>query len=114
MSMTLDVYQELALRTAQKFTEPSEAVVYLALSLAGEAGELANKVKKRYWHEHDVSDEVLLEEAWDCAWHIMVLTATLGYKASDGAQANIAKLIRRYPNGFDPERSRRREDGNDG
>ncbi|MGH2503158.1 MAG: hypothetical protein ACRDID_11645 [Ktedonobacterales bacterium] len=41
-------------------------------------------------------------------WYVTYLLDTLGLEMDDTLAANIAKLQARYPEGFDPQRSRSR------
>ena len=80
-----------------------------ALGLCGESGEFADAVKKQMFQGHDLDIPHLIEELGDIAWYIAVASHALGYKLEDVLTINIEKLKRRYPNGFDTERSVNRE-----
>ena len=47
----------------------------------------------------------MLEEAGDVLWYIAELAAGLNATLEEVAQHNIDKLKKRYPQGFDPQRS---------
>ena len=47
----------------------------------------------------------------DCLWYLADIATTLEVDLSTVAAANIGKLVRRYPDGFSPERSINRDDG---
>ena len=47
-------------------------------------------------------------EQGDCLWYIGAFATVLGLSLDDIAQRNIDKLRKRYPEGFDTERSRNR------
>ena len=51
----------------------------------------------------------MLEEAGDCLWMLAELCDCLGASMDELAEANIQKLLQRYPNRFDPARSIHRE-----
>lgn len=98
-----DTYQELAHKTA---VYPQEyGVFYAALGLAGEAGELANKIKKymiRDRAEGGLTEEqrkALLEEVGDMLWYAAELLTVLGVKMGDVAEMNIEKLADRAKRG---------------
>ena len=102
--MELNDYQTRALRTAQY---PADvALSYLTLGLVGEAGEVANKIKKVLRGDYDDDPkkaEHALEEAGfelaDCLWYIAVLADELGVRLDDLAEANLSKLLKRQEDG---------------
>ena len=49
------------------------------------------------------------EEIGDVLWYCAELATALGVTLDEIAQGNVDKLRRRYPDGFDPERSIHRE-----
>jgi len=108
-------YQSQAMRTAPEFpTKDNQlsatALIIGALGAAGEAGELANKVKKRIYHGHDDIDaDVLADEIGDVLWYLAMLSSALGMDLGYIAEQNIVKLGKRYPAGFSEDASRNRE-----
>lgn len=70
--------------------------VYPALGLAGEAGEVADKVKKLIRDKDgEVSEkdvEAIKKELGDVLWYLAVLADELGLKLSEVADANLKKL----------------------
>lgn len=106
--MTLNEYQEKALRTATQEMTADE--LYPALGMAGEAGEFADLVKKYRYQGHPRELERLIEEAGDVLWNVAVAAASLGVSLEGLAKYNIKKLEKRYPDGFDAERSVHREE----
>ena len=97
----LDMYQKVALTTAIYPRE--QAIIYPTLGLTGEAGEVANKVKKIIRDGSDSKDEKLVSEIkaeiGDCLWYIAVLANDFDIKLSDIASANIEKLALRKSKG---------------
>lgn len=71
-----------------------------ALGLAGEAGEVCDMVKKALYHQVPYNLEDMKKELGDCLWYLTALASDHGFKLSDVAQANVEKLRKRYPNGF--------------
>ena len=103
-NMTLNEYQEFTDTTAiyPKVT----AIEYCTLGLVGEAGEVANKVKKIIRDGHDWSTETRLEkqkevakELGDCYWYLARLASELGYNSQDLLELNVAKLTARKEKG---------------
>jgi NTP pyrophosphatase (non-canonical NTP hydrolase) len=96
----LDMYQKVALTTAIYPRE--QAIIYPTLGLTGEAGEVANKVKKIIRDGSDSKDEKLVSEIkaeiGDCLWYIAVLADDFDIKLSDIASTNIEKLANRKKN----------------
>lgn len=79
------------------------AVNYLTLGLTGEAGEIANKVKKisrDYGGEiNDDHRTAILAETGDVLWYLARLIDELGGDFSEVAQGNIDKLLDRKERG---------------
>lgn len=95
--MTLNEYQELAQATA---TYPQEnALAYLTLGLNGEAGEIAEKVKKHFRDDRPLDREELMYELGDQLWYVAVLANHLNISLDLVAEANINKLARRKARG---------------
>lgn len=92
--MTLDQYQEAALATA--IYPRDYGLIYPALGLAGEAGEVADKIKKTIRDHGGVFDaqarEAIMLEVGDVLWYIAALAREAGYSLEQVAQMNIGKL----------------------
>lgn len=92
-----DDYQQIAHSTAQY--PPETGVYYTALGLAGEAGELCNKVKKILRDKGGVIDEKtradLAAECGDVAWYLAEFGTVLGVPLSAVIRGNIKKLADR-------------------
>lgn len=100
--LTAADYQKLAMRTASgKCYDLANA----ALGLAGEAGEVADLIKKHLYHDHRLDAVRVAEELGDLLWYIVLAANICGYSLSEVMAKNIDKLRKRYPEGFDPERS---------
>jgi NTP pyrophosphatase (non-canonical NTP hydrolase) len=105
VGMTLDEYQRGALRTAS--FPPSVRVLYPALKLAGEAGEVAEKLGKLMRDEGwtpgaDFTPrqrEALARELGDVLWYVAVLAADLGLDLEEVGAGNLAKLASRAARG---------------
>ena len=108
--MELNQYQELALRTAGHSRDVQKTLTNTALGLAGESGEVADIIKKTFYHGHPLDKEALYKELGDVLWYLAVMADALGYNLDEIAQANVDKLRARYPEGFSEERSLNRDD----
>ena len=97
----LDMYQQVAKTTAIYPRE--QAIIYPTLGLTGEAGEVANKVKKIIRDDGNKINEGLVQEIsaeiGDCLWYISILADDIGIKLSDIANANLEKLANRKKKG---------------
>jgi NTP pyrophosphatase (non-canonical NTP hydrolase) len=113
--MSIEDYQKKAARTlidAPGFEISSRDImtIWNALGLAGEAGEVADHVKKGIFHQHGIDIERLKKEIGDTQWYLAALCTTLGIDLSEIMQANIDKLLIRYPDGFSSSDSIERVD----
>ncbi len=70
------------------------------LGLAGEAGEVVDMIKKATFHGIPLDREKFINELGDVLWYIGCLGEALDVGIEDIAQANTAKVRKRYPNGF--------------
>ena len=122
--MTGNDYQELAMRTNdEKHSERLAKVhiynegVYVAellnacLGLSGETGELLDMVKKWIFHEKPLDQEHLKKELGDVMWYVAMFCKAMNWNLDDVMRINVDKLKARYPEGFDPELSAHRKEG---
>jgi NTP pyrophosphatase (non-canonical NTP hydrolase) len=103
-TLSLDAYQAAAARTAIYKRSYPERIFYPTMLLAGEAGEVSNKVsrllrgeKARFdrppMTEHE-ADEII-DEIGDVLWAAAMLAHELGYNLSEVASGNLDKLADR-------------------
>jgi NTP pyrophosphatase (non-canonical NTP hydrolase) len=102
--MKLNEYQDAAISTAIYPGRGSfQGVTYCALKLAGEAGEVAEKVGKVMRDEDSVVTEAkrqdLKKELGDVLWYIAAEANELGFTLEEIAQANVEKLASRKERG---------------
>ena len=109
--MTPNEYQNEALRTAPTGIGDLNLMLNGVMGLAGESGEAVDLVKKHLFHDHDLDKEHLAKELGDIAWYLAATAKAIGYDLETILQMNVDKLRKRYPDGFDPDRSRHREPG---
>jgi NTP pyrophosphatase (non-canonical NTP hydrolase) len=98
--MTLDDYQQAALRTTNPSLDDRDRLLDAAAGLAEEAGELLGLVRKRVLQGREVDPARVAEELGDVLWCLAVTAHSLGLPLSEVAAANQAKLARRHPDGF--------------
>jgi NTP pyrophosphatase (non-canonical NTP hydrolase) len=93
--MNFSEYQEQAKKTA-KYPEVGNNYVYPTLGLAGESGEVAEKIKKVIRDQAGViSDEAradIQKELGDVLWYVAQLATELGLSLEDVALGNVQKL----------------------
>ena len=101
--MTFEEYQKQALTTVISSDNEFKDLLHWVLGVNGEAGELAEKVKKIIRDKNGVvSDEdkkELAKEIGDVLWYLAVFAHDLGFKFEDVAQANLDKLKSRKARG---------------
>lgn len=109
--MTINEYQELAMRTCNPELQGEELLVNGVMGLCGEAGEAIDLVKKHLAQGHALDRERLIKELGDIAWYLAETAAALDVTLEEVLCRNIEKLRQRYPEGFDAARSvsRRKE-----
>ena len=94
----------------QKFTATTDIyhdndfyIGYKALGLTGEAGEVADKIKKIYRDKDgnfNVTDELeIAKELGDCLWYISRIADAIGFELSGIAKLNVDKLSKRKSEG---------------
>lgn len=99
--MLADDYQKGALATERKdYTSQEQRLCVLALGLAGEAGEVADLIKKNIGHGHTLDGQKMLKELGDVCWYIACLANALGASFDAVLYQNYEKLKARYPEGF--------------
>ena len=94
--MNFNEYQKLARSTA---IYPKESkVIYPALGLCGEAGEVADKIKKTVRGDRPVEEVTgnIADERGDVLWYLAILADDLGITLDQIAHWNVAKLNRRW------------------
>ena len=107
--MTPNEYQKLCMRTAN-FMDSSKLIANGAMGLCGEAGEVIDLIKKWAFQGHTLHKQDIEEELGDVLWYAAILCEGIGTTMEEVMQKNIEKLKKRYPDGFEVERSVNRGD----
>ena len=124
--MTINEYQNLAMRTNDKMMtdrlqnkiEHNDDFMSLdligellngALGLTGEAGEVADEIKKYIFHDHKLNRDAICKELGDVMWYIALICTALNISLEYVMTQNINKLMERYPEGFSSEASKHRK-----
>jgi NTP pyrophosphatase (non-canonical NTP hydrolase) len=91
-------YQERSRKTAV-YPNAGANIVYPALGLCGEAGEVAEKIKKAIRDDGGTLTaarrDALAGELGDVLWYLAQLSTEAGLDLDELAEANLAKLLSR-------------------
>ena len=99
--MHINYYQEQAERTlTSDNTTHSGTLAVLALGLCGEAGEVAEHIKKALAHGKELKLADLKAELGDVLWYLSAIASTINADLETVARMNLLKLELRYPDGF--------------
>jgi NTP pyrophosphatase (non-canonical NTP hydrolase) len=100
--MNFSDYQTRSRVTAQ-YPAIGHPVIYPALGLVNEAGEVAGKIKKVFRDKGgEISPETrdaLAAELGDVLWYIAQVCTELGVSMDDVAESNLTKLLDRQARG---------------
>lgn len=103
--MEINEYQRLAMTTLNPALTKKEVLINSVMGLCGESGEAIDIVKKWFAHGHELDKEHLAKELGDIAWYLAEAATALDLPLEQIFQGNIDKLKKRYPEGFDTQRS---------
>ncbi len=109
--MNINEYQELAMTTLNPALNKKDVLINSVMGLCGESGEAIDIVKKWLAHGHELDREHLIKELGDVAWYLAEAATALDVPLEEVLQANIDKLKKRYPDGFETKRSLTRLQG---
>ena len=110
-TVKINEYQELAMTTLNPDLSKRDVLINSVMGLCGEAGEAIDIVKKWMAQGHELDKEHLAKELGDIAWYLAEAATALDIPLEDILQANIDKLKKRYPEGFETKRSLTRLQG---
>jgi len=100
--MKFEEYQKKSRKTAV-YPNAGNNFIYPTLGLSGEAGEVAEKIKKVIRDKEGVVDEEqkieIKKELGDVLWYVSQLASELGLSLEDIAEKNIEKLYSRMDRG---------------
>ena len=107
-------YQKGVERTRNKYCSVEDEVKNYCLGMSSEVGKLIGHIDplKDIWKGLD--EVIIVEEMGDIFWYITALASTLKIDIDEVLKYNLIKLQKRYPDGFDPfksiKRNRRKSD----
>ncbi len=100
--MDFDEYQKFSRQTAI-YPHRGKNFIYPTLGLAGETGEVAEKIKKiirdKGGHLSAADKIAIAKELGDVLWYLANLASELGLSLNDIAQTNLEKLRSRQARG---------------
>lgn len=103
--MRINEYQEIAMTTLNPELSKKDALINSVMGLCGEAGEAIDIVKKWMAQGHELDKAHLAKELGDIAWYLAEAATALDLSLEDVLKANIDKLKKRYPEGFEVKKS---------
>jgi len=111
--MTTEQYQKESARTLINdpgfdLSGKEMMILWCAIGLAGETGEVVDAIKKQLLHQHGLDVDELKKEMGDVLWYLAGICTTMGIDMGEVMQGNIDKLKARYPDGWDAEKSKNR------
>ena len=104
--MEINEYQVLAMTTLNPALSKKDVLINSVMGLCGESGEAIDIVKKWLAQGHELDKAHLAKELGDIAWYLAEAATALDLSLEEILQANLDKLKKRYPEGFDTNRSR--------
>ena len=99
-------FNESIIRTSDKSLDDLHEA---AIGIGEEAGEVQGVLKKYLFHSHELDKTKLMEEIGDLFWYLFQVCRVLKISIYDIMDLNIKKLRDRYPDGFDPMKSKNRK-----
>lgn len=111
INMTFNEYQAFTKTTAKYHeifhrhfgAESGSEFLYGALGLNGEAGEIANKIKKLYRDRDGAVDDefkdMIKKELGDVLWYVARISDDFGITLQEVAEGNVEKLSSRKERG---------------
>ena len=108
--MQMNDYQKAAARTMNPKLYPEQQANHALHGMVGEIGEIHSLYQKSY-QGHPIDPKHLKKELGDMLWFIAEYCTAMGWTLEDVAQTNIDKLLARFPNGFEVDKSLHRKEG---
>lgn len=107
--MTFEEYQESAARTINSNLTRSSQKVHALHGMVGEIGEIHSIYQKGY-QGHYMDQDHLMKEVGDLLWFIAEFCTAKQWDMDIIARMNIEKLMERYPDGFESNKSVHRKE----
>lgn len=108
--MNVNDYQKEAMTLLNPALSGQEVLLNALMGLCGESGEAIDVMKKHLFQGHELDRAKLIKELGDIAWYLAEAATGLDIELSQILQGNLDKLHKRYPQGFDTNRSQNRQE----
>lgn len=115
--MTEHTHEDLVSRLAKHPGDILAALTHLqmdlihgAMGVSGEAGELLDAVKKYAVYNKPLDHQNVVEELGDIEFYLQMIRRSLNISRETTLQANINKLLKRYPEGYTDQAAHARAD----
>lgn len=95
-----EVYEAFVAQMFIKRSTGEDGLLHASVGIAGEAGEILDAVKKTWVYGKPLDRENLIEELGDIEFYAQALRSLIGVSREDVIAANMAKLRKRYPQGY--------------
>lgn len=106
--MTTDYYQQAVALTINRNLTSDEQRLHALYGIASEAGKL-NGIYQKAYQDREIDGSKLINELGDLLWFIVEYCNAMDWTLENIMMTNIQKLRKRYPNGFEEERSLHRK-----
>lgn len=103
--MQANDYQKEAMKLLNPKLDNKDVLINGVMGLCGESGEVIDIVKKWLAQGHQLDKERMKSELGDVAWYLAETATALDVPLEQIFQANLDKLHKRYPQGFNTEDS---------
>ncbi len=103
--MNINEYEKLAMLTLNKDIKKKDLLINSAMGLCGESGEVIDLIKKHLFQGHELNKDDLIKELGDVAWYLAEAAYALDVSLDEICSKNIEKLKKRFPNGFESDKS---------
>lgn len=107
--MEIKDFQKVSDRTLNKELSFKETISNMIFGANGELGEVTDILKKHLYQGHALDVDHLAEELGDVMFYLVNLANLFGLNMEDILADNVAKVSKRYPEGFSVEKSINRE-----
>lgn len=103
--MNLKDYQRKSKRTLNRDLNVKEQTFNMLLGVEGEFGEVIDEFKKFFFQGHKLNVSNIDEEIGDTMFYLVNLCNLIGLDLEDIIENNYNKLLKRFPDGFDENKS---------
>ena len=107
--MTLNEYQQLASRTINSKLCYIDQRYHALHGMSSELGEV-NSIFQHQYQGDDLIEDEIKKELGDLMWFVAEFAGSFGWTLDEVCSENIDKLRKRYPEGFDENRSKHRHE----